>query len=80
MFVHQGYGSSPAVYKSLVIVSADTKIGGAICGLNRADGKEIWRVERPEVPELSITDHSQRRGKRSVVYVWLRIGVQLRSR
>ena len=48
--VHQGYGSSPAIYKSLVIVSADNKTGGAICAFNRSDGKEIWRVERPKFP------------------------------
>lgn len=48
--VHQGYGSSPALYKSLVIVSADTKAGGAICGLERSSGKIVWRVERPKKP------------------------------
>ena len=48
--VHQGYGSSPAVYKSLVIVSADTKAGGAICGLERRTGDIKWRVERPTKP------------------------------
>ena len=48
--VHQGYGSSPAVYQSLVIVSADNKGGGAICGLARETGREIWRVDRPEKP------------------------------
>ena len=48
--VHQGYGSSPAVYKSLVIVSADTKAGGAICGLERRSGKIVWRVDRPDKP------------------------------
>jgi len=51
--VHQGYGSSPAIYKSLVIVSADTKAKGAIVGLNRADGEEIWRIERPKKPNYS---------------------------
>jgi outer membrane protein assembly factor BamB len=48
--LHQGYGSSPAIYKSLVIVSADNKLGGAVCGLNRTDGKIVWRVERPKFP------------------------------
>ncbi len=48
--LHQGYGSSPAIYESLVIVSADNKAGGALCGLDRKTGKEIWRVERPEMP------------------------------
>ncbi|MCB1095275.1 MAG: PQQ-binding-like beta-propeller repeat protein [Verrucomicrobiae bacterium] len=46
--VHQGYGSSPAIYQSLVIVSADNKSGGAVCAFNRTDGNEVWRVERPK--------------------------------
>ena len=30
--LHQGFGSSPALYKSLVIVSADHKGGGVVVG------------------------------------------------
>ena len=45
--IHQGYGSSPAVYGSLVIVSADNKGGGAIAGLDRATGKVVWKQDRP---------------------------------
>lgn len=48
--VHQGFGSSPAVYKNLLIVSADNKTGGAICGLNRETGKIIWKTDRPKKP------------------------------
>lgn len=48
--LHQGYGSSPAIYKDLVIVSADNKQGGALCALKREDGKEVWRVKRPATP------------------------------
>lgn len=48
--IHQGYGSSPTVYKDLVIVSADTKVGGAIAGLDRQTGEFVWRRERPEKP------------------------------
>ena len=47
---HQGYGASPALYQSLVIIAADTKAGGAIAGLDRTSGKIIWRRERPKVP------------------------------
>lgn len=50
---HQGYGSSPAVYGPLVIVSADNKSGGAICGLSRTTGDVVWRVERPKLPNYS---------------------------
>ncbi len=45
--IHQGYGSSPAVYGPLVIVSADNKGGGAIAGLDRATGKVVWKQDRP---------------------------------
>jgi outer membrane protein assembly factor BamB len=51
--VHQGFGSSPAVYESLVIVSADNKGTGAIAALERATGKVVWRQERPKVPNYT---------------------------
>jgi len=46
--IHQGYGSSPAVYRSLVLVSADNKGGGAIAALNRATGDVVWKHSRPK--------------------------------
>jgi outer membrane protein assembly factor BamB len=52
--VHQGYGSSPTLYRSLVIVSADNKGGGgAIAALNRATGKIVWRHGRPKTPNYA---------------------------
>lgn len=48
--IHQGYGSSPAIYDDLVIVSADNKGGGVIAGLNRASGKIVWKRPRPAKP------------------------------
>jgi hypothetical protein len=49
--VHQGYGSSPALYESLVIVSADNKGGnGAIAALDRATGDVVWKHGRPKTP------------------------------
>lgn len=47
---HQGYGSSPAIYQDLAIVSADNKGGGAIAALNRATGKVVWKHARPKQP------------------------------
>ncbi len=47
---HQGFGSSPALYRSLVIVSCDSKAGGAIAALNRATGQIVWNRERPKSP------------------------------
>lgn len=48
--IHQGYGSSPALYQTLVIVSADSKGGGAIAAMDRKSGKIVWRRDRPEKP------------------------------
>ena len=47
---HQGYGSSPALYQSLVLISADNKAGGAIAALDRKSGEIAWRRERPQLP------------------------------
>lgn len=51
--VHQGYGSSPAVYQSLVIVSGDNTGGGAVAGLERATGKVVWKRRRPKTPNYA---------------------------
>lgn len=48
--LHQGYGSSPAVWGSLVIVTADNKKGGAIAAMSREDGEIVWRRDRPKTP------------------------------
>lgn len=48
--VHQGYGSSPFLYKDLVIVAADNKLGGVICGLERKTGLTVWIDERAKEP------------------------------
>ena len=47
---HQGYGSSPAIYQHLVLVSADNKAGGAIAALDRKSGDVVWRRDRPQLP------------------------------
>ena len=46
--LHQGFGSSPAVFESLVVASADNQGGGALAALDRASGKIVWRQERPK--------------------------------
>ena len=50
---HQGFGASPAVYKSLVIFSADNKGGGAIAALDRVTGETVWRHDRPKLPNYT---------------------------
>ncbi|HEV8059055.1 MAG TPA: PQQ-binding-like beta-propeller repeat protein [Gemmataceae bacterium] len=51
--IHQGYGSSPAIFKSLVIVTADNKAGGAVAGLDRATGNIRWSTKRPALPNYT---------------------------
>ena len=63
--VHQGFGSSPALYGPLVLVSADNKGGGAIAGLHRVTGEIVWKHDRPQTPNypspiiLRIDDRDQ---------------------
>lgn len=51
--IHQGYGSSPAIYQHLVISSADNKSGGAVVAMDRKTGEIAWRRDRPEKPNYS---------------------------
>jgi len=51
--VHQGYGASPMVYKSLLLVCADNKKAGAIFGLDRKSGEVVWKVDRPRIPNYT---------------------------
>lgn len=51
--LHQGFGSSPAVYESQVLVSADNKGKGLLVGLDRATGEVVWKRERPKMPNYA---------------------------
>ena len=51
--LHQGFGSSPAVYGSLLLVSADNKGTGAIAALDRASGSIVWKQPRPQMPNYT---------------------------
>ncbi len=51
--LHQGFGSSPAVFGPLVLVTADTKAGGAVAGLSRATGEVAWKNARPKLPNYA---------------------------
>ncbi len=51
--LHQGFGSSPAVYGSLLLVSADNKGTGAIAALNRETGDIVWKQSRPQTPNYT---------------------------
>jgi outer membrane protein assembly factor BamB len=51
--VHQGFASSPALYQSLVLVSADNQGTGVVAGLERATGKIVWKQSRPQLPNYA---------------------------
>lgn len=51
--LHQGFSSSPALYESLVIVSADNKGTGALAALDRATGEVVWKESRPALPNYT---------------------------
>lgn len=42
-----GFGSSPVIYKSLVIVLGDSDGGAFLAALDRESGKIAWRISRP---------------------------------
>lgn len=47
--VHQGFGSSPVVHESIVLVTADHKEGGKVAGLNKRTGAIVWEQSRPQI-------------------------------
>jgi len=51
--LHQGFSSSPAIYESLVIVSADNKGTGAVAALDRQTGEVVWKQSRPALPNYT---------------------------
>lgn len=51
--LHQGFGSSPGIYQSLVLVTADNKGTGLLAGLDRATGDIVWTQERPKLPNYA---------------------------
>ena len=67
--IHQGYGSSPAIYEHLVIVSADNKGGGAIAGLNRQTGKIEWSRSRPNKPNYPSPVILQIDGRDQLIFI-----------
>lgn len=65
--VHQGYGSSPALYQNLVIVTADNKGGGKVAALDRATGEFVWQRDRPKKPNYASPIVMQVAGKTQLI-------------
>ncbi|MSU48816.1 MAG: serine/threonine protein kinase [Opitutus sp.] len=50
---HQGFGASPVIYQSVVLVTADHKGGGKVAGLDKRTGKIVWQHDRPKTPNYT---------------------------
>lgn len=48
-----GFASSPILYEDKVIIQCDTQKNSFIAALDAADGHELWRTPRDEVPTWS---------------------------
>ena len=69
-----GIGSSPIIWKNLVIVQCDIQKGSFIAAFDVATGKQAWRTAREEIPvvvhanrlrDRTATPSSSRRRRRS---------------
>lgn len=47
--MHQGFGASPVVHESLVLVTADSRAGGKVAGLDKRTGQIVWQQDRPKI-------------------------------
>jgi outer membrane protein assembly factor BamB len=47
--MHQGFGSSPVVHEGVALVTADSRGGGRLAGLDRKTGKILWEQTRPMI-------------------------------
>jgi outer membrane protein assembly factor BamB/ribosomal protein S28E/S33 len=45
-----GFGSSPIIFRDMVIIQCDVGKGSHIVAFRLADGTEAWRTERDEIP------------------------------
>lgn len=52
----QGPGSSPVIYKNLLILHFEGTDTRYIVALDKSTGKEVWRTNRPEEPYADITN------------------------
>jgi len=62
-----GFGSSPIIYKNLVILQADIQRGSFIAAFDTATGKEVWRTDRDEIPSWSTPTIFESGGKAELV-------------
>jgi outer membrane protein assembly factor BamB len=70
-----GFASSPVIFGNKVLVQCDVQKGSFVAALDIADGKEIWRTPRRDVPTWS-TPTVVQDGERAQLIVngWKHIG------
>jgi outer membrane protein assembly factor BamB len=61
------FGSSPVIYDGMLIVQADVQKNSFLAAFNAADGKEIWRTPRADVPTWSTPAIVSTGGRRQIV-------------
>ena len=64
---HQGFGASPVVHESVVLVTADHKGGGRHAALDKRSGKIVWQHERPRIANYSSPALVKAAGKTQMV-------------
>jgi outer membrane protein assembly factor BamB len=62
-----GVGSSPIIYKNLVIVQCDIQKNSFIAAFDVATGKQVWRTERDEIPSWATPTVIDANGKPELV-------------
>jgi len=62
-----GIGSSPIIYKNMVIVQCDIQRNSFIAAFDTDTGKEIWRTGREEIPSWSTPTIFEVNGKAELV-------------
>jgi hypothetical protein len=62
-----GVGSSPIIYKNLVIVQCDIQRNSFIAAFDTSTGNEVWRTSREEIPSWSTPTILEANGKAEIV-------------
>lgn len=65
--MHQGFGSSPVVHDSVVLVTADHRGGGAVAALHAKTGEILWQHERPKIANYASPAVIKAAGRTQVV-------------
>ena len=62
-----GVGSSPIIYKNMVIVQCDIQRNSFIAAFDTSTGKQVWRTAREEIPSWSTPTIVEANGRTELV-------------